>query len=108
MDECCEVRFEGQIDTESSNGPWMKTMSPICDEKEWATYVGVVMKLEICVIELVVRKVARNDVGDVSSRSPTLSKAVDEQDVECGVVLTQPSQETQTDTDVEEPPICCQ
>jgi hypothetical protein len=30
----------------------MKTMSPICDE-ECTTYVGVVMKLEIRMIELV-------------------------------------------------------
>jgi hypothetical protein len=34
--------------------------------------------------------VGQNDVGDESSRSPTLSEAVDEQDVECGIVLTQP------------------
>jgi hypothetical protein len=45
--------------------------------------------------------IARNDVGDESSRSPTLPEAVDEQHVECGIVLTQPSQETQ---DAEEPP----
>jgi hypothetical protein len=62
------------------------------------------MKSEICGIELVVRMVGRNDVGDESSRSLTLPKAVDEQCVECGVcgvVLTQPLQETQ---DAEEPP----
>jgi hypothetical protein len=81
----------------------MKMMSPVCDEKEWTTYVGVVMKLEIRGIELVARMVARNDVSDESSRSPTLPKAVDEQHVECGVVLTQSSQETQVDTNPEEP-----
>jgi hypothetical protein len=41
----------------------MKTMSPVCDEKELTAYVGVVMKLEIHGIELVARKIARNDVG---------------------------------------------
>jgi hypothetical protein len=46
--------------------------------------------------------VARNDVGDKSSRSLNLPNAVDEHHIECGVVLTQPSQETQADTDVEE------
>jgi hypothetical protein len=71
----------------------MKMMSPVCDE-EWTTYVSIVMKSEIYRIELVARMVAQNDVGDKSSRSPTLSKAVDEQHIECGVVLTQPSQET--------------
>jgi hypothetical protein len=34
MDECFEVRFEYRIDIESSNDPCVKTMSPICDEKE--------------------------------------------------------------------------
>jgi hypothetical protein len=67
-------------------------------------YVGVVMKSEICSIELVARMVARNDVGDESSQSPTLPEAVDEQHVECGVMLTQPSQETRDNTNVEEPP----
>jgi hypothetical protein len=57
MDEGCEVRFEGCIDIELSNGPRMKTMSPIGDE-EWTSYVGVVMKLEIHGIELVSRMVA--------------------------------------------------
>jgi hypothetical protein len=37
MDESCEVRFEGQIDIELSNGPQMKTMSPVCDT-EWTAY----------------------------------------------------------------------
>jgi hypothetical protein len=32
-----------------------------------------------------------------------LPEAVDEQDVECGIMLTQSSQETQADTDAEEP-----
>jgi hypothetical protein len=34
MDECFEVQFEYQIDIKSSNGPCVKIMSPICDEKE--------------------------------------------------------------------------
>jgi hypothetical protein len=34
MDEGCEVRFEGRIDIELSNGPRMKTMSPVYVEKE--------------------------------------------------------------------------
>jgi hypothetical protein len=58
MDEGCEVRFEDRIDIGSSNGPWMKTKSPMCNEKEWTTYVGVVMKSEIRGIELVARMVA--------------------------------------------------
>jgi hypothetical protein len=49
------------------------------------------MKSEIRGIELVARMVTQNDVGDESSRSPTLPEAVDEQHVECGVMLTQPS-----------------
>jgi hypothetical protein len=53
-------------------------MLPICDENEWTTYVGVVMKSEIHGIELVAIKVARNDVTDKSSRSSTLPEAVDE------------------------------
>jgi hypothetical protein len=36
----------------------MKTMSPVCDEKEWTAYVGVVIKSEIYAIELVVRMVS--------------------------------------------------
>jgi hypothetical protein len=72
--EGCEVWFKGCIDIGLINGPWMKTMSPVCDENEWTTYVSVVMKSEICVIELVARMVARNDVGDESSRSPTFLK----------------------------------
>jgi hypothetical protein len=34
MDEGCEVWFEGRIDIGSSNGPRMKMVSPVCDEKE--------------------------------------------------------------------------
>jgi hypothetical protein len=79
-------------------------MSPVCNENEWTTYVGAVMKSEIHGIELVIRMVVQNDVGDESFWSPTLPEAVDEQHVECGIVLTQPSQETQDDTDVYEPP----
>jgi hypothetical protein len=58
-----------------------------------------VMKSEIHGIELVARMVARNDVGNESSWSPTLPEAVDEQHVEYGVVLTQLSQKTWGDTD---------
>jgi hypothetical protein len=39
----------------------------------------------------VIGMVARNDVGDESSRTLTLPKVVDEQHVECGIVLTQPT-----------------
>jgi hypothetical protein len=101
LDEGCEVYFEGRIDIGSSNGPRMKTMSLVCNE-EWTSYVGVVMKSEIHGIELVARIVSRNDVGDESSRWSTLPEAVDEQGVKCGVVLTQPSQETQNNTDADE------
>jgi hypothetical protein len=52
------------------------------------------MKLEIHGIELVARMVGRKDVGDESSPPSTLMKAVDEQDIECGVVLKQPSQKS--------------
>jgi hypothetical protein len=62
------------------------------------------MKLEICGIELVARMVIWNDIGDESSQSPTLPETVDEQHVECDIVITQPSQETQNDIDVDEPP----
>jgi hypothetical protein len=81
----------------------MKTMPPVCNEKEWIAYIGVVIKLEICGIELVARMVHWNDVGDEGSRSLTLLEAVDDQGVECGIVLTQLSQETQDDTDAYEP-----
>jgi hypothetical protein len=58
MDESCEVWFEGQIDIRSSNDPRMNMMSPVCDEKECTTYVGVVMKSETRGIELVARMVS--------------------------------------------------
>jgi hypothetical protein len=93
------VRLEGRMDIGSSNGPRMKTMSLVCNEKMWTTYVRVVMKSKI---ELVARMAGPTDVGDESSRSPTLPEAVDEQGVECGVVLTQLLQETQDDTDADE------
>jgi hypothetical protein len=63
------------------------------------------VKSEIHEIELVARMISRNDVGDESFRSQTLPKAVDEQHIECGIVLTQPPQETQVDTDVKETPL---
>jgi hypothetical protein len=65
-------------------------------------YVRVMMKSEIHRIELVARMVGRNDLGDKSYLSPTLLEAVDEQDVECDVVLTQLSHETQDDTNADE------
>jgi hypothetical protein len=102
MDEGCEVRFEGQIDIGSSNGLWMMMISPVCDE-EWTAYVGVVLKQDLHAIELVAKMVARNDVGDESSRSPILLEAVDEQHIKCCILLNQPSQENQDDT-TEEPP----
>jgi hypothetical protein len=34
MNEGCEVWFKGQIDIGSSNDPQIKTVSPVCDEKE--------------------------------------------------------------------------
>jgi hypothetical protein len=37
-------------------------MPPVCNENELTTYVGVVIKSEICGIELVARMVAWNDV----------------------------------------------
>jgi hypothetical protein len=46
MNEGCEIRFEDCIDIGSSNGPRMKMISPIYDENEWITYVGVMMKSE--------------------------------------------------------------
>jgi hypothetical protein len=97
------VSFEGQIDIGSSNDSRMKMISPVCNEKEWTWYLRVVMKSEIHGIELVARMVAQNDVSDKNSRSPTLPEAVDDEHVECGIALTQPSQETQDDTDATEP-----
>jgi hypothetical protein len=55
MDEDSEVRFEGRIDIGSSNGPWMKMISSMCNQKEWTMYIRVVMKLEIHGIELVMK-----------------------------------------------------
>jgi hypothetical protein len=104
MDEGCEVWFEGRIDIGSSNDPLMKMISPVCDEKEWTAYVDVVMESKIHGIKLVARIVSWNDVGNESSRLPTLLKAVDEQHVKCGVMLTHSSQENQVNTDAEEPP----
>jgi hypothetical protein len=66
----------------------MKTMSPVCNENDWTAYVRVVMKSEIHVIDLVARMAGQNDVDDESCQSPTLPEAVDEQGVECGIVLT--------------------
>jgi hypothetical protein len=63
------------------------------------------MKSEICGIELVAIMVSRNDVGDEISQSLTLPEAVDDQHIECDIMLTQLSQETQSDTDVEETPL---
>jgi hypothetical protein len=62
------------------------------------------MKSKIRRIELVATMVGRNDVGEESSRLPTLPEAVDEQDVECGIVLTKLLQETWDHTDADEPP----
>jgi hypothetical protein len=81
----------------------MKMMSPVCDE-EWIAYVSVMMKPEFRGIELVARMFARNNGGDESSWSPTFPEVVDEQHVKCGIMLTQPLQETQADADAEEPP----
>jgi hypothetical protein len=72
----------------------MKMMLPVCNEKKWTMYVRVVMKSEIRGIELVARMVSQNDVGDKSSRSPMLTEVVDEQGLECGIVLMQSSQES--------------
>jgi hypothetical protein len=36
--------FEGRIDLGSSNGPRVKTMSLMCNEKEWAEYVRVMIE----------------------------------------------------------------
>jgi hypothetical protein len=94
MDEGCEVCFESRIDIGSSNDLRMKTMSPVCNEKESIAYIGVMMKSDICGIELVVGMVVWNDIGDESSWLLTLPEAIDEQDIICGVVLTQPSQES--------------
>jgi hypothetical protein len=64
---------------------------------------GDMMKSEIHGIEFVARMVAQIDVGNENSRSSMLPELVDEQSIECCVVLTQPLQETQYDTDADEP-----
>jgi hypothetical protein len=53
MDKDFEVRFEGRIDIGSSNNPRIKMMSLVCNDKEWAAYVGDVTKSKIHGIELV-------------------------------------------------------
>jgi hypothetical protein len=78
-------------------------MSPVYNEMKWTVYVRVVMKSEIRGIELIARIIGQNDVGEESSRSPTLLKTVDEQGVKCGIVPMQPLQETQDYTDANEP-----
>jgi hypothetical protein len=104
MEESFEVRFEGLIDIGSSNDPQMKTMSPVCNE-EWTTYVGVVMKSEIRGIEFVARRVGKNIVYDESSRLSTLPEAVDEQAIECVVVLTQLLQASHDEGDADDSPL---
>jgi hypothetical protein len=47
MDEGFKVWFEGRIDIGSSNGPRIKMMPPMCNDKEWTTYVEIMMKSEI-------------------------------------------------------------
>jgi hypothetical protein len=94
MDEGCEVLVEDRVDIGSSNSPQMKMMSLIYNEKEWTAYIGIMMKSEICGIELFARMIVQNDVGDENSRLPTLPEVVDEQHIECGTMLTQSSQET--------------
>jgi hypothetical protein len=69
MDESFEVRFKCLIDIGSSNDPRMKMTSLVCNEKECTTYVRVIMKSEIRRIELVVRMVGWNNVGDENSRN---------------------------------------
>jgi hypothetical protein len=104
MDKGRKVCFEGRIDIGLSNDPQIKMISLVCNEKEWTPYVRVVIKSEIHGIELVAKTIAWNDVGDGSSRSPTLLKAIDDEHVECGIVLTQLLQETQDDIDTDDPP----
>jgi hypothetical protein len=48
--------------------------------------------------------VDRNDVDDKNSQSLTLSEAIDEYGIECGVVLMQSSQKTQVDIDANDHP----
>jgi hypothetical protein len=44
MNEGFEVRFKCQIDIWLCNGPRIKTMSPVYNEKEWTIHVGIMMK----------------------------------------------------------------
>jgi hypothetical protein len=53
-------------------------------------------------IELIIRMVDRNDIGDKNSL--TLSEAIDEHGIKCGVVLTQSSQKSQDDIDANDHP----
>jgi hypothetical protein len=78
IDENFDAQLEGRIDVGSSNSPRMKMMSSVCNENEWAAYVGVVMKSEIRAIELVATRIGCNVMCDESSHSPTMPKAVDE------------------------------
>jgi hypothetical protein len=59
IDENFNVRLEGQINVGSSNDPQMKTMSMMCNENEWTTYIRVVMKSEIRTVELVTTRLIR-------------------------------------------------
>jgi hypothetical protein len=104
MDANFYVRLEGRIDLGSSNGPRMKMISTVCNEKEWTTYLGVVMKSEILAIELVATRVDWNIICDESSRSLMMPEAVDEQLIECAVVLTQPWQVLDDEGIADEPP----
>jgi hypothetical protein len=83
----------------------MKMMSVMCNEKEWTAYIGVVLKSGIRVIELVATRVGRDVIGDESAPSPTLPKAVDEQSVECAVVLTQLWQSLDDEGIADKPPL---
>jgi hypothetical protein len=80
-------------------------ISSVCNEKEWTTYVGVMIKSKIHGMELVARMVGQNDVGDENSQSLTLLEAIDEQGIECVIVFMQPSQKSQDDTEADDPPL---
>jgi hypothetical protein len=79
MDDDFEVRFEGRIDIGLSNDPRMKMMPPVYNENELTTYVGVMIKSKIYMIELIARIIDRNNVDDRSSRSLILPESDDEQ-----------------------------
>jgi hypothetical protein len=72
MDEGCEVCFKDQIDIGSSNDSLIKTISLMCN-KEWTTYVRIMIKSEIRGIELIARMIAQNDISNKSSQSPDFS-----------------------------------